>query len=144
MFIQQKRFGNRITYAIDCQTDAESVVIPTFTFQPLVENAIIHGLSCKEEGGHIRIRIRENRGGICIAVADNGIGMSLADLQALRNRLRQEETDKTGYQNIGLSNIYKRIHAMYADGKMRIHSREGVGTIISIRIPDERGNGVGE
>lgn len=144
MFIQQKRFGNRITYAINCQTDAESVVIPTFTFQPLVENAIIHGLSCKEEGGHILIRIRENRGKICITVADNGIGMSLADLRSLRNRLRQDETDKTGYQNIGLSNIYKRIHAMYADGEMRIHSREGVGTIISIRIPDERGNGVGE
>lgn len=144
MFIQQKRFGNRITYDIDCQTDAESVVIPTFTFQPLVENAIIHGLSYKEEGGHIRIRIRENRNKICITVADNGLGMKLEDLKNLRHRLRQEETDKTGHKSIGLFNIYKRIHAMYADGEMRIHSKEGIGTIISIRIPDERGNEFGE
>lgn len=143
MFIQQKRFGNRITYEIDCQTDAETVVIPTFTFQPLVENAIIHGLSDKEEGGHIFIRVRQVMGRICIVVADNGMGMKLADLQDLRNRLRQEETDKSGRNSIGLFNIYKRIHTMYADGKMRIHSKEGVGTIISIRIPDERGNEFG-
>lgn len=144
MFIQEKRFGNRITYEIDCQMDAESTLIPTFTFQPLVENAIIHGLSQKEEGGQILIRIREVRGNICIAVADNGVGMELETLRQLRQRLRQEETDKTGRASIGIFNIYKRIHAMYADGKMQIHSKAGVGTIISIRIPDEKGNGFGE
>ena len=53
MFLQEMRFGGRITYEIDCQTDAEVVLIPTFTFQPLVENAIIHGLAPKEEGGRI-------------------------------------------------------------------------------------------
>ncbi len=144
MFIQEKRFGNRITYKIDCQMYAESALIPTFTFQPLVENAIIHGLSQKEEGGQILIRIREVGGQICIAVADNGVGMELDALRQLRQGLRQEETDRSGRVSIGIFNIYKRIHAMYADGQMRIHSKAGVGTIISIRIPNERGNGFGE
>lgn len=144
MFIQEKRFGNRIKYEIDCQMDAESVLIPTFTFQPLVENAIIHGLSQKEEGGRILIRIREVRGRICIAVADDGVGMELCALQELRQGLRQDEMDRTGRTRIGVFNIYKRIHAMYADGEMRIHSKAGTGTIISIRIPNERGNGFGE
>lgn len=144
MFIQEKRFGSRITYEIDCQMDAESALIPTFTFQPLVENAIIHGLSSKEEGGHILIRIRNVRDRICIAVADNGMGMDLESLRKLRQRLQQDETNKTGRTSIGLFNIYKRIHTMYAGGEMRIHSKAGTGTIISIRIPDERGNDFGE
>lgn len=68
MFLQKMRFGDRITYQIDCQTDAEAVMIPTFTFQPLVENAIIHGLVSKEEGGRILIRIRERNGMIRMTV----------------------------------------------------------------------------
>ena len=128
MFIQQKRFGDRITYEIDCQTDAESVLVPTFTFQPLVENAIIHGLASKEEGGHILIRVKERQSQICIAVADNGRGMDQEALRTLRQRLKGEEAGQAGRVSIGVFNIYKRIHAMYADG---------------IRIPDQRGNGGG-
>lgn len=143
MFIQQKRFGDRITYEIDCQTDAESVLVPTFTFQPLVENAIIHGLASKEEGGHILIRVKERQSQICIAVADNGRGMDQEALRTLRQRLKGEETGQAGRVSIGVFNIYKRIHAMYADGDMLIYSKAGTGTIISIRIPDQRGNGGG-
>lgn len=51
MYLQQMRFGDRITYRKDCSVDADKVIVPAFTFQPLVENAIIHGLSKKEEGG---------------------------------------------------------------------------------------------
>lgn len=144
MFIQQKRFGDRITYEIDCRTDAQMVLIPTFTFQPLMENAIIHGLASKEEGGHILIRIRERRNRICIAVADNGTGIDRESLRDLRQDLKGEETGRTGRTSIGIFNIYKRIHAMYADGELLIYSKAHVGTVINIRIPDERGNGFGE
>ena len=144
MYIQEKRFGDRITYEINCQTDAERVLIPTFTFQPLVENAIIHGLSVKETGGHICIRIREQRGMICIAVADNGIGMDLESLRSLRQRLYGDEVGRASEKGIGLFNINKRLHAMYESGTMQIHSKAGMGTIVSMRIPDERGNGIGK
>lgn len=144
MFIQEKRFGSRITYETDCQTDADMVLIPTFTFQPLIENAIIHGLASKESGGHIWIRIRERRGMICITVADNGVGIDLTSLKNLRQGLRNDDGNRTARTSIGLFNIYKRIHAMYETGKMQIHSKAGVGTIISIQIPDERGNNGGK
>lgn len=144
MFIQEKRFGSRITYEIDCQTDPEMVLIPTFTFQPLIENAIIHGLASKEAGGQIRIRIRKQRDMICIAVADNGIGMDRDSLKSLRQGLHDDEMNKTARTSIGLFNIYKRVHALYETGVMHIHSKPGVGTIVSIRIPDERGNDLGK
>lgn len=144
MFLQEMRFGGRITYEIDCQTDAELVLIPTFTFQPLVENAIIHGLASKEEGGRILIRIRERQGKICIAVADNGIGIDQEALRCLRQELREDKEGRMNRTSIGLSNIYRRIHVMYENGIMRIHSKPGVGTIVRICIDDERGNHFGE
>ncbi len=61
MFLQHMRFGARIAYKIDCNVDTQKPLLPTFTFQPLVENAIIHGLSPKVEGGWIRIRIRDKK-----------------------------------------------------------------------------------
>lgn len=137
MFLQKMRFGSRIEYRIDCQTDAEAVMIPTFTFQPLVENAIIHGLTLKEEGGHILIRIRERGGMIRMTIADDGMGIERQKLFDIRRQLQEEETGQT---SIGLFNINKRLHAMYDRGGIRIHSKAGAGTVISITIPDERGS----
>lgn len=144
MFLQEMRFGGRIVCEIDCQVDSELVTVPTYTFQPLVENAIIHGLAPKEEGGRILIRIREKQGNVCIAVADNGIGMDIETLRQLRRKLQEEEMSRTNQMSIGLFNIYRRIHTMYIDGKMQIHSKAGVGTIVKIYLADERGNHIGE
>ena len=134
MFLQEMRFGGRIRYEVDCQADAELVTIPTFTFQPLVENAIIHGLASKEEGGCIFIRIRQWHGKVCIVVAENGVGMDLESLQRLRQELREDKAGNANRTSIGLSNIYRRIHVMYENGSMRIHSKPQVGTIIRIMI----------
>ncbi|MCM1305612.1 MAG: histidine kinase [Butyrivibrio sp.] len=137
MFLQKMRFGSRIEYQIDCQVDAELVLIPTFTFQPLVENAILHGLIPKEEGGRILVRIRERKGMIRMAIADDGLGIEKETLRGLKRQMQEEGTGKIG---IGLFNIYKRVRSMYADGRMQIYSKAGKGTIISIVMPDERGN----
>lgn len=137
MFLQEMRFEGRITYDIDCRTDTEDVAIPTFIFQPIVENAVIHGLAPKEEGGHIRIRIRKKEDMLLINILDNGVGMDAQTLCRLRKRMQENEAAQA---NIGLFNIYKRIHMLYETGEMRICSKTGVGTAISIRIPDEKGN----
>ena len=81
---------------------------------------------------------------ICIAVADNGIGMDRDSLKSLRQGLHDDEVNRTARTSIGLFNIYRRVHTMYEDGVMQIHSKPGVGTIVSIRIPDERGNHSGK
>lgn len=132
MYIQQMRFGSRIHYDIDCQVDGKSVMVPTFTFQPLVENAIIHGLSKKEAGGKIYIRIWEKQGFLYITVADTGVGMPEQRLENLREALKWRSTSNVG---IGVGNIYKRIYSMYGAGDFQIYSKEGCGTVVKIMIP---------
>lgn len=132
MYLQQMRFGARISYEIRCEVDEELVLVPTFTFQPLVENAIIHGLSPKEEGGRIRIHIWKREQRLFITIGDNGVGLAESDLKQLREQLQQGDEGHTG---IGLGNIYRRILAMYQDSLVEIFSKKNVGTVVRIEIP---------
>ncbi|MCI5873166.1 MAG: histidine kinase [Clostridiales bacterium] len=132
MYLQQMRFGERISYEVNSEVNEELVVVPTFTFQPLVENAIIHGLSPKEAGGRIRIHIWKREQRLFITIGDDGIGMDEGQLTHLREQLRQGEEGHTG---IGLGNIYRRIHAMYEDSSVQIYSKKNAGTVIRIEIP---------
>ncbi len=135
MYLQHMRFGERISYQVSCEVEAEEIMIPTFTFQPLVENAIIHGLSPKVEGGRIRIRIWKNAGRLTMLVADNGVGMPKETLHKLR-----EET--SGYEGkdlgIGFANVYRRMMAMYPDAVIEIFSREGRGTAVKIQLTERQ------
>ena len=124
------RFGERISYQKICRVDADKVIVPAFTFQPLLENAIIHGLSKKEEGGTVRIHIWQQGEFIFITIGDDGLGMDDELLMHLRRELAKED-GKTG---IGLGNIYRRIHAMYQDGNVEVYSRKDAGTVIKIQI----------
>ena len=130
MYLQQMRFGERISYRKDCSVDPGKVIVPAFTFQPLVENAIIHGLSKKEEGGTIRVHVFRQGELLCITIGDDGLGMEEEALAHLREELEKEE-GKTG---IGLGNVYRRIRAMYQDGDVQIYSRKNTGTVIRIQI----------
>ncbi len=128
MYIQKKRFGDRIRCTIDCQIRADEVEVPVFLLQPLVENAVIHGITDKEDGGHIEIRIQKEGEILQIMVADDGVGINEEKLQQIRN---------AGSHNgrglgIGLGNINKRLKAYYEQGEVRIDSREGEGTTVTM------------
>lgn len=135
MYLQQMRFGNRIGYSIECKLDTEDVNVPIFSFQPLIENAIIHGLSKKEEGGKIYIRIWREEQYTMISIADTGMGMTQDKLDSLRNTFKKENTEQMG---IGLGNIYRRVHAMYPNGKIEIFSKVNAGTVIRLKIPQKK------
>lgn len=132
MYIQQMRFGSRIRYTTDLSVDSSQVMIPAFTLQPMVENAIIHGLSKKEQGGRIHLRVWRNRDRVVISVADTGLGIDEERLEELRQALKNCRTARVG---IGLGNIYQRIHAMYQEGRVYIYSTRGRGTVIQMVIP---------
>lgn len=134
MYLQQMRFGSRIGYGYSIEVDARLVVIPAFTLQPVVENAIIHGLSKKEQGGKIFLRVWKTEEYVKISVADTGLGMGEEELSALKSALKNSQTARVG---IGLGNIYQRIHTMYQDGDLKIYSRKGSGTVIQMTIPQE-------
>ena len=132
MYIQQMRFGERLKFEIDCRTEENSVVIPTFTFQPLIENAIIHGLASKEEGGKIHIRVWEHDQNIFITVCDTGVGISEDRLEQLKHKLEEGNVSR---DSIGVGNVYRRFKIMYPEGRFTIYSRENKGTLIKLQIP---------
>lgn len=132
IYIQQMRFGSRIQYGCSLEVDAEEVMIPSFTLQPLVENAIVHGLSKKELGGRLFLRIWKREKNVIISVADTGLGMAEEKRKELEQALRGHATARIG---IGLGNIYQRIQTLYQGGDVRIYGREGRGTVIQVTVP---------
>ena len=132
MYLQKMRFESRIKYRLSLETDAADVIIPSLSLQPLVENAVVHGLSKKETGGILHIRIWKKDRMLILSVADTGLGMSQERCEEVAAAMKEHRTAKIG---IGLGNIYKRVHMMYQKGDLRIYSREGKGTVIQLMIP---------
>ncbi len=132
MYLQKMRFGSRIRYSLDLETDAENAIIPSLSLQPIVENAVVHGLSKKEKGGILHIRIWKTGEILVLSVADTGLGMSRERCEEVSAAMKERRTAKIG---IGLGNIYKRVHMMYEKGDLKICSREGRGTVIRLLIP---------
>lgn len=132
IYIQQMRFGNRIQFQINCPVELETAIVPAFSFQPLVENAIIHGLSKKEEGGKVVIIVERKIGNLIICITDTGIGMTEEKLKEVRTEI---QAGVGGAIGIGLGNIYKRIHRLYKTGELEINSKWKEGTTIFLSIP---------
>ena len=131
-YIQQMRFGSRLQYDKYIEVDETKVKIPSFTLQPLVENAFVHGISRVEEGGCVKLHIWMEEDNLMISIADNGLGMSQERLEEVRESLKTSENFSRG---IGVGNICRRIHMLYEQGKFEIDSQEYQGTVVKITIP---------
>ncbi len=136
LYIQQMRYDSRITCKKDVRVNPYAVRIPSFTLQPIVENALSHGMKAKEEGGRILLKIWQEGNMLTISVVDNGQGMNMEEKAALYQKILDSE--KTG-KSIGLGNIYRRMAVLYPDGELKVHSKEGRGTIIQLKIPQKEG-----
>lgn len=134
IYLQQMRFDGRITVEKKIEADPAAVRLPSFSLQPIVENAFSHGLKSCEEGGRILLRGWMQGRTLILTVADNGRGMTPAELDALQEKIAQSE--RTG-RSIGLGNISRRITMLYPEGRMQVFSREGHGTVIRFEIPQE-------
>lgn len=129
--IQKFRFSDRIQAAIYCEEGLDKdIVIPRFTLQPLVENAIIHGLEPKEEGGMILITVKR-RGEYCIIkIADNGVGIPKERL----NKIKDNPVETTS-KCIGIWNTQKRIRIFTGQQEaFEIYSKENRGTVVTIKL----------
>ena len=139
LYLQKMRFGDRVQYELIPEPgsrEAESlgdIQVPVFLLQPLVENAVIHGISKKEQGGKITIRCEKADDKLCIQVADTGVGMEPETLNGLKDKLAGAPSDvRVG---IGIGNLYQRITALYGDDSLQISSQAGEGTQIDVTIP---------
>lgn len=121
--LMQIRMQDRLTFTIDASDAARAASMPTLLLQPLVENAIHHGIEPKVEGGHIGIRAELRAGRLEVCVTDNGMG-----LDAPRRVLRAG----TG---MALSNLRARLQTRYADGASLTLSPLAEGTSATVAIP---------
>ncbi len=132
--IQQTRFGNRIQFSLVSRCPTEQLEIPRLSLQPLVENAIVHGLEPKEQGGRVRIKIYETATEVLIKVIDNGIGIPPDQLQQLLSGAGtgRYQGHTTG---IGLNNVQERLVLYSKDERaFRIRSKPNFGTVVTLRL----------
>jgi two-component sensor histidine kinase len=121
--IEKVRFEDRLNVVFDVATDALDALVPHLLLQPLVENAVRHGISRRSSNGKIRIAASRDDGSLCLQVGDNGPGMEKSD----------GSQAKTG---LGLRATRERLQTLYADEQsMKIRSAPESGVEVEVRIP---------
>lgn len=134
--LMQKRFTNEFKVIYELEEKAENCLLPKFTLQPLVENALLHGiLYCEKTERHVTIRSWVGEEKYTIEIEDNGNGMTQETASHLLDAHRKAEG---GY---GIYNVYERL-MIFSHKQCEFHciSREGMGTCISIELPIDNEN----
>lgn len=133
LFIQKKRFGPRLQIFKDIDPAILQVSIPVLTLQPLVENAIVHGLEPKEGQGHLIIRGWAEHDTVYLSVEDDGQGMSIEKLNDIKSKICSVSQS---CNSIGLFNVNKRLKLIYGqDYGLSLTSIEHKGTKATISVP---------
>jgi two-component system sensor histidine kinase YesM len=129
--IQNLRFGGAVDVRIELPADLASVSVLKMIVQPLVENALLHGILEKpDERGRLVLRARREGDGLVIEVEDDGVGMDEAGLEHLLDSPRGEGH---GY---GVYNIHRRLQLHYGDlARMTYVSSPGAGTVVRLELP---------
>ncbi len=131
LFIQKNRLEERLNYQWELDEEALDVLVPKLIMQPLVENAVIHGIEPLKKGGMLLMKAWVEEETLLIRVTDNGEGMNQEELEALREKLSRKDE----IENIGMRNIQRRIELTFGlEQAMEIQSVKGEGTTITIRM----------
>lgn len=136
--IQKFRFEERLSYQVDIPEEIYSLRIPKLILQPIVENALVHGIEQMKTPGFVSIEcaIPED-GGCVITIADNGVGASpdkLAELQIFFDSYSEDCFDTE--EKVGLYNVYSRMLLLYGRGfRMTISANQPSGTVVTLYIP---------
>lgn len=117
--IQRTRFRERLSYSVDVELGLDSIAVPPFTLQPIVENSVKFAVGFRPRGGRIAIAARRHTGGVWLEVWDDGPGFDA-------------ESIPPGH---GLDNLRARLVVLFGgDAKLRVHARDG-GTCVGVYLP---------
>lgn len=132
-YIQEKRYGDRIQFKVEVDKDITDIRMPSMILQPLVENAVSHGLKDITEDGEVLVEISKQEDNLIISISDNGIGMPSEELEKLiLNEFRVSSDDRT---HLGLYNVTRRLKAFYGERvKISVNSLENCGFELNIYI----------
>lgn len=132
--VQKIRFDDRLEYSIECSKEHENFRIPFFSLQPLVENAVLHGILSTDKKGKISIKCEGAEDYITIIINDNGQGIGKENMEKLKQDSFSTKR-KIASEHLGLSNSYNRMKIIFENKlKYKIESREGKGTTVRITI----------
>ncbi|MCM3701714.1 sensor histidine kinase [Paenibacillus macerans] len=141
LLLLQLRFPDKFNFRVEIPEHFYPLPIVKLVFQPIVENAVFHGLEKREGSGTITIRAWNELGDAIFTVQDDGVGMTEERLDSLNHSLTDGKTNKFG---IGLRNVRERIRLHYgADSRLTVSSRPGEGTTVTVRIAGLFCNGAG-
>lgn len=127
--IEKARYGEKLNVVYDIRVEAKRYLIPTLSIQPIVENAVMHGLKPKPEGGTITIMAREQDGALTVVIGDDGVGMDLGKHHPLYAQ---------GGGHIGMKNVHERLVGQYGQQYgLRVDSIVGGGSTITILLPKQ-------
>lgn len=135
--IQVLRYQDQFDYEIQVEEAVKSLLIPKIIIQPLVENAIYHGLKLKREKGILFIQIKAKDPGLLITVEDNGVGIDELKLQEIRKNLEHSRES----EHYGLYNVNERLKLAFGeDYCITIDSQKNKGTKITLKLPEIKGD----
>jgi two-component system LytT family sensor kinase len=133
--LEQARFGQRLQVSLRVAPDALAVLVPVLSLQPLVENAVRHGVERRGHGS-IAVVVGRYADGVRLAVSDDGVGMSVERAAAVR---------AGAGGGVGIANVQARLLASFGPGYgLEIDSRLEVGTTVTMHLPDRAPGSVGE
>ncbi len=137
--IMRTRYENRISLHIEVSNADRRLLIPKLILQPIVENAVRHGLKPKKDGGHVEIRSQRKDGELLIVVMDNGVGVEPERLAQIMELLQDHDISAgvaNGEVSVGMKNVYDRIRINCGDGYgYSIESVPGFGTVVTYHLP---------
>ncbi len=134
LVVQKLRYGEKINYEIEMQEETKNCMVPPLILQPLVENAIFHGIEAKSEAGTVIIESALQGENLLLTITDDGAGMDEETLKRVRSGCRQTAVENA--HSIGMSNVHNRIRLNYGEGYgLFAESSQGIGTTITLVLP---------
>lgn len=134
LFIQKTRFHTKIDLSIVVEEETKSLMLPPLLIQPLVENAIIHGLEPKVGKGELSIHIYKEKNDLLFEIKDDGVGIKQEKLSELNLLLNTKQASNN--LGIGVENVVKRIHLYYGEEYgLTIKSQINKGTTVIMKLP---------
>lgn len=137
--IQQVRVGEMLRYIEEIPNSLLETPMPKFIIQPLIENAILHGIG--NTGGTVKLQVIKNGDNLNIIVSDNGAGMDFKKLSEIKQRIRYQDSfhSKVSHNGVALPNIHERIQLLYGNNfGLDIQSEENNGFTVVVTIPADR------
>jgi two-component system LytT family sensor kinase len=132
--LERARFGDRLQVTLQVAPEVLAVAVPFLCLQPLVENAVRHGLEGKPGPGHITIVAQDSGAEADISVEDDGVGID-------PDKVRRTLAGESDGDSVGLGNVDARLRQVYGDDYgLTVETAPGAGTRVSMRVPKYRSN----